>query len=101
MKIKWLQDVTLNVVEHYDEKTDHAEEDEVSFAKDGVTEFDIFGDRGDTVNIQFGDGSVAYGISKALYEVVEIDELEVERRLEENRRDEKNGLYGGVQDDAN
>jgi prepilin-type processing-associated H-X9-DG protein len=38
-----------------------------------VTEFDIFDDRGETVNIQFGDGSVAYGVPKALYEVVEAD----------------------------
>ncbi len=68
MKVKWLQPVCLNTVESFDEATDTAEESEVSFAKDEITEFDIFDDRGDSVNIQFADGSVAYGVPKNLFE---------------------------------
>lgn len=100
MKVKWLQDVSLNVIEHYDEETDTADEYAECFKKDEVTEFDIFEDRGDSVCIQFGDGSVVYGVPKSLYEIIEIDEEEAEE-LEQLRRDEKNGLYGGVQDVAN
>jgi hypothetical protein len=73
MKVKWLQRVNLTVVESYDAKHDKTEESSEVFEKDEVTEFDIFDDRGETVNIQFGDGSVAYGVPKALYEVVEAD----------------------------
>jgi len=67
MKAKWLQDVDLNVVESYDEKTDTTVESSEAFKKDEVVEFDIFDDRGDSVNIQFGDGSVAYGVFKKFF----------------------------------
>ena len=99
MKVKWLQDVSLNVTETFDEETDTADEYTVNFKQDEVTEFDIFDDRGDTVNIQFGDGSVAYGVPKSLYEIIDIEEEAEE--LEQLRRDEKNGLYGGQVDIAN
>ncbi len=73
MKIKWLKDVTITCVESYDEKNGMVDETDESFVKDEVTEFDIFDDRGITVNIQFGDGSVAYGVPKSIYEVIEKD----------------------------
>ena len=57
MKIKWIKDCTIEIVENSDE-------DYIEDIKAGETdEIDIFDQRKDThVDIQFGDGSIASGV---------------------------------------
>jgi len=72
--IKWKKNATLVVITGYDEKLDRATEEDESFVKDEQTEVDIIAsDFPDYVAIQFGDGSVAYGVPTNLYEVIEED----------------------------
>jgi len=63
----------FNVVESYDEKTDTTNEIDVSFKKGEIAEGDLEDDRGDSINFQFGDGSMLYGLKKNLYDVIEDD----------------------------
>ena len=76
--IKFKQDTTLQVVEGYDEENDNiTEEVEETFKKgelvsaDIVSDDDNSDDDSDYVDIQFGDGSVAFRIQRDCFEVVE------------------------------
>lgn len=73
MKIKWLQDTPLTIIVGFDEDDDDCPiEEEDMFDKDSISEVEIIDDDGDTFNIQFGDGSMAYGVSTTLFEVMEM-----------------------------
>lgn len=72
MKIKFLEDVTLSIVEGYDEGTDTIigdTEDEMFHAGE-VIDVEFFSESDDYTGIQFGDGSVALGVQRSLFEIV-------------------------------
>jgi len=70
--IKFKIDTTLQVITEFDEKTDNiTEECEEYFKKGELVDADIYEEDGDNVSIQFGDGSVAMGIQRSCFEVVE------------------------------
>ncbi len=76
MKITFKRDCELEVVESYDEDTDHTETSDATFKAGEIVDADIEGVRDNgTVNIQFADGSMAYGVPKDL---LEYDESEVD-----------------------
>ena len=66
--IKFLEDCTLTV---YESATDETGTPEV-FTKNEVSDADIIEDKGSAVDIQFGEGSVAFNIPKNAIEVIEI-----------------------------
>lgn len=73
MKIKFKQDVELQIVVDFDHATDEATYDTVTFLRDDEAEIDIC----DAANpplareIQFGDGSVAF-VTPEFWAVVEV-----------------------------
>lgn len=67
--IKFIKDAELEVTESYDEEADFAETHTETFRAGESVEADVFDDRGDSVNVQFGDGSVVYGLPKSLIEM--------------------------------
>jgi hypothetical protein len=72
--IKFKQDTTLQVIEGYDEENDNITEEVEETFKDGeLVDADIVSDDDDSdyVDIQFGDGSVAFRIQRDCFEVVE------------------------------
>ena len=73
LKVRWLQDVELEVVNSYDEETDTTDTEDQIFRKDEITEFDVFDVREDTqtINVQFGNGSVVYGLPVKLFTIVQ------------------------------
>jgi len=81
MKVKFTNETELEIIESYDEALDDAESTITAFKKDSVVEFDVFGygermidgelveDR-NLLNVQFADGSVAFGVSTEWFEQV-------------------------------
>lgn len=73
MKIKFKQDVELQIVVDFDHATDEATYETVTFLRDDETDIDIC----DAANpplareIQFGDGSVAF-VTPEFWAVVEV-----------------------------
>lgn len=66
MNIRWVKDTMLEIIEYFDEETEEAETVHETFQKGEHQYVDIVDEdkeRG-TVNIQFGDGSMAYGVPK-------------------------------------
>ena len=84
MKIKWLQDVNMEVVTGYDERLDEAITELECFKNGEIHDVDIL-DRTEPnkftkvmVDMQFGDGSVAYGVEEDLFkEVISIPKCPV------------------------
>lgn len=71
--IKFKQDTTLTVVSGFDEETDNiTEESEDTFKKGEAVDADIVDDDGPFVDLQFGDGSVCYGVQRESFEVIEV-----------------------------
>jgi hypothetical protein len=70
MRIKFLQDCELEVVESFDEATDTAETRNEIFKKDEIFEGDVVSETEITIDFQFGDGSVVYGLNTSLFEVL-------------------------------
>jgi len=73
MKIKFKTDIELEVVESYDEANDHAETSNETFKAGEVHEVDLLDSAGDmsvVVDIQFGDGSVAFSVPTDFFEVL-------------------------------
>jgi hypothetical protein len=69
--IKFTRDITLHVVENFDEELD----EEISgfdetFRMGEKSDADIWEKFNDIVSIQFGDGSVAFGVPKDCFETV-------------------------------
>ncbi len=72
MLIQWLKDITLNVVLAVD-KDENVEQCDIEIKALTFDEIDIVDDRDiDTeVDMQFGDGSMAFGVSKDFYKEIE------------------------------
>jgi hypothetical protein len=85
MKVKLRKDTELEVSTGYDEEGDIANTETESYAAGTELEFEIVDfaqrmvdgklvDDPDTWNIQLGDGSVAFGVSKDWFDIIEADE---------------------------
>lgn len=96
--IRFKHNTTLDIVDRFDEAKDEiAEQHEETFKAGELVDADIVGepDQG-RAEIQFADGSVAYGVPVTCFE-----EVTKEQQEEQRRRDEKHGLYGEHEDPAN
>ena len=72
MKIRWLEDYHLEVFTNYDEEIDTGDTETVTVVEGDIDEVDICGEdkKHNTIDIQFGDGSLALSVSKSVFEVV-------------------------------
>lgn len=72
MRIKWNRDVELEIIENYDEEHDRAVTVIEHFKQGEESEIDVFGGnpKHEVVDIQFGDGSCALGVSENWYDVI-------------------------------
>jgi len=70
MKIKWLRDIELNVIDYIDEDTNTPVESSETINAGDIDDVDIIKDAGDCIDLQFGDGSMALSVMKKWYEVV-------------------------------
>ena len=70
MKIRFVHTCELEVVTDYDRATDQAVTEVETFLHEGFHKVDVFDDHGHCIDIQFGDGSCIYGLSKTAYEVI-------------------------------
>jgi hypothetical protein len=68
--IRFRTDTELEIVETFDETTEQAETVLEKFEQDDRADGDIFDETEDTADIQFGDGSVAFNVSKDLFEII-------------------------------
>ena len=68
MNIRWNQVVTLSIISDYDEEMDTADEDSETFLKDSCCDIDIVEERGEFVDMQFGNGSMAFNVFKGLFQ---------------------------------
>lgn len=71
MKIQFVKDTELQIVENYDEETDTTVDSSEIFFKGTIEEVDVFGEYEDTIDIQFGDGSCAYAVDCSNFTVIE------------------------------
>lgn len=72
--IKFKTDCVLNIVENFDEESDViTEESQETFKIGEEIDVDIISDNGNNIDIQFGDGSVAFGIDKSFVEIIDLD----------------------------
>ena len=71
MKIRWLDNIDLSVVYNYEEETDIPDEGFEIVEKGEINEVDILEDKGNTVDMQFGNGSVAFNVKKKWFETVD------------------------------
>lgn len=69
MKTTFLTNCALEIVESYDEAEDKVHSIEETFTTGEEIEFDIFEDKGETFNIQFPNGDVAYNVPKKLFKL--------------------------------
>ena len=74
IKIEWLEDVELQVVENID-NNDNLEISNETFKKGEIVEVDVFGinEYYETVDVQFGDGSCVYTLSTNLFKVLKVE----------------------------
>jgi len=63
MEIKWTKDIALVVHETEDIVVDEY------FKAGEVHDVDVFNEREDSIDIQFGDGSVAYAVPRDCFKV--------------------------------
>lgn len=71
MKIKFTKIHEQEIVTGYDEATDLAETENEVFPKDEVHEVELLSEGPEHIDVQFGDGSVAYALPKNVIEVIE------------------------------
>lgn len=69
--IKFNKQITLQIIETFDEKNDIVESIEETFSAGEKADADIYSETKDYADIQFGDGSVAMHVSKKDFEVIE------------------------------
>lgn len=69
MLIRWKHDVELNVIKNFDEETETADENSEMFKQNTSSNIDIVEDKEEFVDIQFGDGSMAFNVSKRMFTV--------------------------------
>ena len=127
MKIRFNRDSEIEVVEYYDEKKDEVVTSNITFKKGEETEWDVLDDKGERMDVQFGDGSCCYGLDKGCFEVISVcpccgktgeqgegcptcpgfwftNDEETYKLLdciEQERQDQESGLYPEKWDDAN
>ena len=71
MDIMWLQETDLTIVTNFDEENEVADEDNQMVSEGDCDDVDIIEDKEDTVDMQFGNGSVAFNVSKELFRIME------------------------------
>ena len=71
MKIKFNQDVELQVIEGFDDEADEVTDACMEmFRKDEVHDVDIVDEEDEICTLQFGDGSCSYCVQKAWFEIL-------------------------------
>jgi len=65
MLIEWVQNTWLNIIENFEEEKEVVDEYSVEIFQGKQCEVDILKDYGNAVDMQFGEGSVCYGVSKS------------------------------------
>ncbi len=71
LKLKFLKDVELTIVNSFNIETEKVEETQEKFSKDEVIDVEYFGNYAKSMDVQFGDGSVVYGLEKKLFVIEE------------------------------
>ena len=72
MKIKWIENCSLEVVETYNEETEEVDSDNVDVKIGEIDEVDDVGQcDNDHTDLQFGNGSVSLGVPNKYFEVIE------------------------------
>jgi len=71
MKIKWITDVTLDVVVNFDEATEETTTETETFKAGEICDVDLLGEQSDSIDIQFGCGDCCYGIRRTCFEIIE------------------------------
>lgn len=66
MIIQWIKDITLNIVSDVDEDENITQED-IEFKAHSTHTVDIVDEEDECIDIQFGDGSCAFGVDKSAY----------------------------------
>lgn len=70
--IRFLEDAIIEVIDHYDEELDKSVMgDDLNVKAGEIVDADVFDENEETANIQYGDGSVSYGVPKRLFEVID------------------------------
>lgn len=69
MLIRWKYDIELNVIKSFDEEIETADENPETFKQNTSSAVDIIEDNGESVDMQFGDGSMAYNVPKTIFTV--------------------------------
>jgi len=76
MKIQWLKSAQIEIVEDYDEELDTPIITFVHTLEGQIEEIEKIGDNGTEekedylMDIQFGDGSYAYGVPTSLFQII-------------------------------
>lgn len=68
--IRFRVKTTLQVIDNYDAKAEVVDDTEETFEQGEKVDADIFNEDGDRVDVQFADGSMAYGVLKDEIEVM-------------------------------
>jgi hypothetical protein len=70
--IKFKQDIRLEVIEGFDERTDMIiDKVEESFKAGEKVDAEIYSEHGNYVDLQYGDGSITLGVPKDSFEVID------------------------------
>ena len=72
MLIEWIKDGWLDIVETFNEETEEADCYPVEVFQGNQDEVDITEDNGQAVDMQFGNGSMAYGVGRSMF--IEVQE---------------------------
>ena len=70
-RIEFLHDAELEVVTDFDEATEHADTENVTFKAGEQHEVEIINETDAELSFQFGDGSVAFNVDKSIVRVLE------------------------------
>ena len=74
MKIKWIEDIEIEIVKDYEELSDSVNSYNETIKAGTSDEIDIFGNNTlndiEYVDIQFEDGSVALSVQKSMFDEV-------------------------------
>ena len=74
MRIRFLRNVVLEVVESYDEDTDSTETSDVRFSSDDQCDVDFERQGSTTSSFRFGDGSMAYNVPNEVFTIVSVED---------------------------
>ena len=72
LTIRFKNKTELEITTGYDEKKDKVYTEDETFEPSETHEVDIVSDHGETVDMQFGCGDMAYAVPKTLFDVVEV-----------------------------